>query len=330
MDKVKIVVTDYTYESLETEKKILSQQNVEFCDYHLKTEDQVIEAAKDCSVLVVQYAPITRKVIESLKNCKLIIRYAIGVDNIDLEAATECGIYVANVPDYGIDEVSTHTVAMILACARKLSETFDTVKSKLWNYALVKPLHRTLNTRLGLIGLGRIPSDVAKKMSGFGMDIVAYDPYAKKDYAQSIGVELVSFEELVTTSDYVSVHCPLTEETRGMFNASVFKRMKKTAILVNTARGPIVNEKDLIDALKNGEIAYAALDVMETEPIPHDSPLLGMKNVILTPHIAWYTEESIESLKTKLAEEIVYVLNGNVPKNLVNKEVLENMEHMKG
>lgn len=322
MKKFKVVVTDYTYETLNTEKKILSQLDVDFNDYHYRTEDEVIRVAKDCDVLVVQFAPITRRVIKSLTKCRMIVRYAIGVDNIDLEAATEQGIYVANVPDYGIDEVSTHTVALLLSLARKLPESFKMVRDKKWDYSLVKPLRRTMGTQLGLVALGRIPSAIARKMSGFGMNIVAFDPYVSKEYADSLGVRLVSFDELIAASDYVSIHCPLTNETRGMFNMSVFEKMKKAAILINTARGPIVNERDLAIACGKKIISAAAIDVTEKEPIAHDSPLLQLDNVFITPHISWYTEESIESLKTKLAEEIVRVLKGNVPVNLVNKAVL--------
>lgn len=322
MNKFKVVVTDYTYQNLDIERKLLARPDIELLDYHFRSEDEVIAIAADCDVLVVQYSSITRKVIESLKHCKMIIRYAIGVDNIDLQAATEKGIYIANVPDYGIDEVAAHTVTLLLAAARKLPQTIKTIADKKWDYSLIKPLHRTLGSRLGLVGLGRIPCDVAKKMSGFGMDIVAYDPYADKARAEEAGVTLVSFEELVTTSDYISIHCPLTDETRGMFDKDVFAKMKNTAILVNTARGAVVNEADLAQACANGSICGAAVDVTEQEPIPLDSPLLALDNVIVTPHLAWYTEESIDTLKTKIAQEVLRVLDGEVPVNLVNKAVL--------
>lgn len=321
MNKFKVVVTDYTYQNLDIERKLLSQPDIDFLDYHVKAEDEVIAVAADCDILVVQYAAITRKVIERLTKCKMIIRYAIGVDNIDLQAATERGIYVANVPDYGIDEVALHTVALLLAAARKLPQTIQTVCDKKWDYSLVKPLHRMRGGRLGLVGLGRIPCDVAKKMSGFGMDIVACDPYTDKARAEEAGVTLVSFDELVCTSDYISIHCPLTDETRGMFCKEVFQKMKNSAILVNTARGAVVNEIDLAEACASGEICAAAVDVTEKEPISPDNPLLKLENVIVTPHLAWYTEESIDTLKTKLAEEVLRVIRGGAPVNLVNKVV---------
>lgn len=322
MRKFKVVVTDYNYQNIDIERRILDQPDIDLIDCHCRTEEEVIMVGSDCDVLVVQFAPITRKVIESLTQCKMIIRYAIGVDNIDLKAATEKGIYVANVPDYGIDEVSTHAVTLLLAAARKLPQTISFVKENRWDYALVKPLHRTLGSRLGLVGLGRIPCDVAKKMSGFGLDIVAYDPYADQARADVAGVRLMGFDELIETSDYVSVHCPLTDETRGMFNRQVFLKMKRTAILVNTARGAVINEADLAEACASGEICAAAVDVTEKEPISPDSPLLKLDNVIITPHMAWYTEESIDSLKTKLAQDVLRVIRGEPPVNLVNKEVL--------
>jgi len=321
MKKFKVVVTDYAYQDLEEEKREISKVNAEIYDNHCKTEDEAIAIAKDCDALIVQFCPITKKVIDSLEHCKLIVRYAIGVDNIDIDAATKKGIYVANVPDYCTDEVSTHTVAMILAMSRKLVQTVNIVRNGEWNYALMKPMYRSSGSCLGLIGLGAIPTMVAKKMKNFGMRIIAFDPYVSDENARKSGVQKVDFDELVRTSDYISIHCPLTDETRKMINADVFRKMKNTAILINTARGQIVDEAALIDAIREKEIGGAAIDVMEKEPIARDNPLLTFPNVIITPHIAWYTEESIHTLKQKVGEEVVRVLSGNAPKNLVNKSV---------
>jgi len=323
MEPFKVVIGDYNYESLENEREVLSKINCRIFDYQCKTEDELISVANDCDALIVQFAPVTRKVIENLKNCKVIVRYAIGMDIIDIPAATEHGIYVANVPDYGIDEVSNHAICLLLALIRKLPQSIETIKEHKWDVSLIKPLHRPVGKRLGLIGLGRIPSAVAKKLSGFDFEIVSFDPYVDKKHADELGVKLVSFDELVETSDFISVHCPLTNETRGLFNKDVFKKMKNTVMIINTARGPIINESDLIEALKNKEIGAVALDVTEKEPIDFSSPLVSMENVILTPHIAWYTEESNTALQTKAAEEVLRVLSGNVPKNLINKELLK-------
>lgn len=317
----KVVVADHSYESLDQERAILGAIGAELHEHHCRTEAEVIAVASDCDVLIVQFAPITRTVIRQLSRCRLIVRYAIGVDNIDVRAATEYGIPVANVPDYGIDEVSTHAVTLILAAARRLPETIRSVRAGQWSYARVKPLHRTQGTRLGLVGLGRIPSLVARKMAGFGLDIVAFDPYADPSHAASLGVRLVPLEELAETSDYISIHCPLNDETRGMIDLSLFRRMKPTAYVINTARGPIISQADLIQALREGLIAGAALDVLEQEPVEADSPLLGMDNVIITPHMAWYTEESIRTLQARVAEEAARVLGGGQPLNTVNREV---------
>lgn len=325
MGKFKVVITDYTYENLDVERRVLSQrEDIEVLDYQDRTEEGVMRFSVDCDVLVCQYAAITRRVIENLKNCKMIIRYAIGVDNIDLQAASERGIPVVNVPDYGIDEVSTHAVALILAAMRKLPQTLRDVRAHKWNYALIKPLYRTYGRTLGLVGLGRIPSDVAKKMSGFGMKILAYDPYAPAERAQALGVELVSLEQLLEQSDCISIHCPLTEQTHHMFNMDTFRKMKPTAFLVNTARGGIVNGADLAQACREGIIAGAAVDVVEKEPIGTDDPLLELDNVMVTPHVAWYTEEAIVTLKEKLANEILRVHDRESPLNIVNRTMLKN------
>lgn len=320
----KVVVTDYTYENLNIEREILSGiDGVVIEDYQYRKSEDVIKIAADCDVLVVQYADVNRAVIESLKKCRMIIRYAIGVDNIDLKAATENGIMVVNVPDYGIDEVSTYTIALLLCAVRKLPQTIDMIRDKKWNYAITKPMYRTAGKTVGLVGLGRIPSSVAKKLSGFDMNIIAYDPFVSKEHANSIGVQLVSFDRLLRESDYISVHCPLTAETRHLFNEEAFAMMKPTAYFVNTARGAIVDSDALYNALKNDRLAGAAIDVTEQEPLPADSHLRELENLIITPHIAWYTEDSIDSLKEKLANEIVRVSRGERPINVVNKEVLK-------
>lgn len=320
----KVVVTDYTYEDLNIERGILGGiEGVVIEDYQYRKAEDVIKIASDCDVLVVQYADVNRAVIESLKKCSMIIRYAIGVDNIDLKAATEKGIMVVNVPDYGIDEVSTYAVALLLCAVRKIPQTIDMIREKKWNYAITKPMYRTAGKTVGLVGLGRIPSSVAKKLSGFDMNIIAYDPYVSKDHADSLGVQLVSLEHLMRESDYISIHCPLTAETKHLFDAKAFSVMKQTAYLVNTARGGIVDSNALYDALKNHTIAGAAVDVTEQEPLPADSPLRELDNLIITPHIAWYTEDSIDTLKEKLANEIVRVSRGERPLNVVNKDVLK-------
>lgn len=284
------------------------------------------EITADCDVLVTQYADINREVIENLAHCRMIIRYAIGVDNIDLAAASERGIPVVNVPDYGIDEVSTYAVTLLLCAARKIPQTIDMIRRAEWNYAITKPMYRTAGKTVGLIGFGRIPRAVAKKLSGFDMQILAYDPFVSEESAKELGVKLVSFEELVCQSDYISVHCPLTAQTHHIVNEDVLRAMKKTAFLINTSRGATVDTEALYRACRDGEIAGAAIDVTEQEPLPAGSPLRTLNNLIITPHIAWYTEEAIATLKEKLAQEIIRVYEGGQPVNIVNRNSLKGME----
>jgi len=321
---MKVVITDYWYETLENEERILSTlDGLTLEAHHCKNEEELCELVKDADAVIVQFAPITERVIGCMDKCKLIVRYAIGVDNIDLDAATDRGIYVANVPDYSIDEVSNHAIALMMALAKKLIPLTASVKQGKWDYTVTKPLYRMRGQTLGLVGFGRIPSMVAEKMRGFGLKIIAYDPYVKPEMAKQMGVELVPLKELLQISDYISVHCPLTKDTHHLLSDAEFRLMKSSAILINTARGPIIDEVALIAALQQGEIAAAGLDVIEKEPINPDSPLLQMDNVIVTPHNAWYSEDAVATLQRSVAEEVVRVLTGSLPKNLVNKAVLE-------
>lgn len=318
MSKFKVVICDYYYESLQQEKQVFSQLDIDLRDYHCKTEEEVIAVASDCDALICQFAPITRRVIESLKNCRVIVRYAIGVDNIDLKAAEDHGIYVCNVPDYSVDEVSNQAIALLLDCAKKLTYLANQVKQGNSSYTVVKPLYRIAGKTLGLVGFGRIPQLVAKKMAGFGVDIITYDPYVNETAAEALNVTPVSLEELLQRSDYISVHCPLMDSTRHMFNKEAFQKMKPTAIFVNTARGGVVKEEDLVWALENGIIAMAGLDVTETEPVSVDNPLLKLPNAVVTPHAAWYSEEAVETLQRMVAEEVVRALKGEPLRSPVN------------
>ncbi|MBE3036341.1 MAG: C-terminal binding protein [Candidatus Atribacteria bacterium] len=318
--KFKIVITDCDHPSVEIEKKILSEIEPELILETCRTEEDVIAVAADADGIINQYAPVTRRVIESLKRCKVIARYGVGVDNIDVEAATEHNIIVANVPDYCVDEVSTHTIALMLACARGITLLDRKIRDKKWDFTLAKPLFRTQGKTLGLFGLGRIAKMVAQKASGFGFRIIAYDPYVSKDIG---GIKLVELSQLLTDSDFISIHAPLTDETKYAFGKNELKRMKKTAFLINTSRGPLVNEKALYVALKEKWIAGAALDVMEKEPPDWENLLLKLDNLIITPHISFYSEESYVELKTKVAGSVLSVLQGELPRAMVNPQVIK-------
>ena len=316
----RIVITDCDHPTVEIEKEILSEFDSELVLAQCNIEDEVIEVAKDADGIINQYAPMNRRVIESLKRCKVIARYGVGVDNIDVEAATEHKIIVANVPDYCIDEVSTHTLALILACARGITLLDRKRREKRWDFTLAKPLFQTQGKTLGIFGLGRIGRMVAQKASGFDFRIIAYDPYVSKVDG---GIKLVEFSQLLSDSDFVSLHVPLTAETRHSFGENELKKMKKTAYLINTSRGPIVDEKALYQALKNRWIAGAALDVMEKEPPDWNSSLLQLDNLIITPHISFYSEESYVELKTKVAQAVLSVLKGELPRAIVNPQVVK-------
>lgn len=318
MYKKKVIITDYYYENIDQEHQIMAELGADLHGFHCKTEDEVIAVASDCDALICQFAPITRRVIESLKHCKVIVRYAIGVDNIDIYAAEERGIYVCNVPDYSIDEVSNMAIALLLDCAKKLTYLAGQVKQGNCSYTVVKPLFRMEGKTLGLVGFGRIPRLISKKMSGFGLDIITYDPMVNEQAAFDLCVTPVSFDELLQRSDYISVHCPLMDSTRHMFNKKTFLRMKPTACFINTARGGIVKEEDLVWALSEHKIAMAGIDVTEDEPISVNHPLLHMDNAIVTPHVAWYSEEAVRSLQRKAAEEVARVLRCEMPLNSVN------------
>lgn len=322
MSKPKVVITDFEYATLEDEKLVFEGMDIEFSAVQCVTEDEVIEAAKDAVGIINQYAPISRRVIEKLDCCKIISRYGIGVDTVDVQAATEKGIIVSNVTDYCWDEVSDHTMALLLASARKVVELNRAVKSGKWDYKGGVPIYRLREQVLGLVGFGNIPQLVAKKAQAFGLEVIAYDPFVSKEVAKRLGVKLLSLEEVCQFSDFVSIHAPLNQHTKGMISTPQLQKMKKEAFLINTARGPIVDEQALVKALAQRDIAGAALDVVEHEPIQKGHPFLEMENVILNPHVSWYSEESQSELKRKTAENVANVLKGNTPRYIVNREVI--------
>lgn len=327
MSKFKVVVTDYEYATLAPEQEVLSQvDGVEFIAVQCKTEDEVIEVAKDADGLINQYAPITRKVFENSPNLKVVSRYGVGVNTIDVDAATEYGVMVGNVTDYCMDEVSDHAFALLMACARKVVLLNKEVKKGNWDFKVGVPVYRLRGRVLGLIGLGKIPQSLATKAQAFGMKVVAFDPFVPKDVANGLGVELLELNELCAQAHFVSVHAPLIESTKGMMGEEQFKAMKKEAFIINTARGPVIDEQALIKALEHGEIAGAGLDVVVEEPIQKDNPLVKMDNVILNPHVAWYSEEAQLELKRKTAQNVVDVLNGFYPSYLFNPLVKEKVK----
>ena len=323
MGKPLIAVADSPFPNLNPAEAILSELDAELVMADEPTVEGILKVASEADGLMVTYGQITVDVIAGLEKCRVIGRFGLGVDNIDIEAATKAGIAVVYVPDYCIDEVSDHAMAMLLNLARKVSFSNSLVQAGRWEMPAVTPLSRLRGRTLGLAGFGQIPRVVAPKAQAFGLKVIAFDPYIDKDVAAALDVELVDFETLLQTSDYVSIHVPMMPETENLFDADAFAQMKPDALLVNTARGPLVDTEALAKALDAGEIGGAALDVMPVEPPPADSPLLGRDNIILSPHTAFYSVEALDELQTKTARGVVDVLKGEKPVYPINPEVLE-------
>lgn len=322
MAQLQVAVSDSVFPNLDPARAVLSKIGAQLTLAEEAKPETILRVARDADALLATYAKITAEMIRQMTRCRIISRFGIGVDNVDIPAATERGIVVTKVPDYCIDEVSDHTMALLLSAVRKIPFANSMVHAGKWEMPAVVPIHRLRGTVLGLMGFGRIPQLVAPKAQSFGMRVVSFDPYIPKEVFERARVDSVEFRALLKISDYISIHSPLLPETQGLFNADAFRQMKPHAYLINTARGPIVDEEALAQALDAGQLAGAALDVMPKEP-PSGSPLFGRPNVIITPHTSFYSEESLVDLQTKAAEEVVRVLKGEAPKNPVNPEALK-------
>jgi len=305
-----IAITENIFPTLDPAKAALARLNPTLRMAKSTSADDILAVARDADAILVTYAKLTAELINQLTRCKAIGRFGLGVDNIDLPACKAKGIAVNYVPDYCIREVSDHTMAMLLSLIRKIPLSNKVVQAGRWEMPVVVPIRRIEGTVLGLIGFGHIPRLVAPKAQAFGMKVIAYDPYAKPDVFRNAGVESVDLDTLLKTSDYISVHAPHTPQTRGMVNAEAFARMKKGVYIVNTARGPLIDEPALIAALDSGQAGGAALDVVTVEPLAKDSPLLGRDNVIITPHTAFYSIEALDELQSKCASDVARVLSG--------------------
>lgn len=320
--KHKVMVTDCYLGTLDVEKKVLNQNGAEMIYGDCRSADEVIEKARNVNGLIIQFADISRKVFEALPEIKVVGRYGVGVETIDVEAATEHGVYVVNVAEYCEDEVSNHALALMMACARKVVQYNKDVKNGLWDYSSRKPVYRLKGQTLGLLGFGKIPRELARKAAPLGLEVLAYDPFVEQKEADKYQVRLVKLDELLKRSDFISSHVPLNAKTRDLISENEFYKMKESAYIINTSRGGIINEDALINALEDKKIAGAALDVVTDEPVARDDRLAKMDNVILTPHAGFYSEESLKELKMKVAQGVVDVLNNKEPQYLVNKDVL--------
>ena len=316
----KVVITDHAFTNVEPERLAL-QGLADVIDANpLKTEDDVIQAAHDADAIIFAFAPITARVLDALPKVRVAVRNGVGYDALDVHAATERGIWVANVPDYCIPEVADHAMAMLLGLARKLLPLDASVRRGEFNAITAsRPINRIEGKTLGLIGMGRIGREVARRAKGFGLNVLVFDKYLSPENAEAAGAMLASFDDVMSHSDFISVHTPLTSETRHMVNAEAIRKMKKSAYLINVARGAIIDTVALAQALMQGEIAGAGIDVFEAEPLPEDHPLRSAPNTLLNPHAAWYSEESLTQLQTSAGEEVARVLRGEPLKNPVNK-----------
>jgi D-3-phosphoglycerate dehydrogenase / 2-oxoglutarate reductase len=321
----KVVIADPPAADHEVEAAALAASGLPLETVWLEAREpaRLLEHADDVDAVVLSWLPMTRGVIDRLRRCRVIARFGIGVDMIDLEAATERGILVCNTATYCLDEVSNHALGLLLMLNRGLLADVEAVRAGGWFRAAAEPPRRLAGQRLGLVGLGNIGRLVARKARNFGLDIVAYDPYLQRGATAIEGTPLVGLDELLASADIVSVHCPLNPGTHHLLGPRELGLLKPTAYLINTARGAIVDQAALVGVLAARRIAGAALDVFETEPLPPDDPLRGLDNVILTPHSAsWSVESSLECRRVAV-EHVVTVLRGAVPSDVVNRAVLE-------
>jgi D-3-phosphoglycerate dehydrogenase len=319
MPQPRVLVTDHGFPNLRHEESAVRAAGGELVVAQCKTAEDVIAVARDADALLVQWAPINAAVIASLARCRVIVRYGIGVDNVDVAAAKARGIAVCNIPDYGIHEVAEHAVSLALALSRQLPQIDRRLRSGTWKIVPDKPMPALRETTFATAGFGRIARTAHEMMKNFGGKRIAYDPYISAEIMQAAGVEKVNLEELFTRADILSLHLPHTPDTTHFVNAARMAQMKKNAIIVNTARGPLIDTKALAVALNAGTIAAAGLDVYEKEPVEKDHPLFSCPNALLTSHVAWYSESSIPRLQQLAAEEAVRGIKGEPFRIQVNR-----------
>jgi len=324
-ERLKVVVTDYIEDTLDWEAGKLAKAGIDFEAHQLKSrpEAEVVEKIADADVIVVNMVKMPESVLSRLKKCRLLIRHGIGYDNVDVEACTRLGIPFAYQPDYCKEDVAEHAITLIFACARKIVRSRKTLEdssaSGQWDFSGLFPIYRLDGKTLGIIGVGRIGSRVYRKLRTFGFKIIGNDPYLSDERRAELSMmEFVDKETLFRSSDFVTVHTPLTDETRHLVNAGTLGWMKPTAYLINTSRGPMVDSDALADALKTKQIAGAAIDVYDQEPPPPSYPLFSLDNVILTPHLGWASEEAGWEIRKSILDDILAAAEGKPARCMVN------------
>jgi len=323
-EKQTVVITDYDYGNVDIERMIIEGAGLNLIAAQCKSEDDVIEVARDAHAVIAQYAHVGARAIHAFTRCRVIARYGTGVDIVDVDAATRHNILVTNVPnDWCENEVADHAMTLLLSVARKIRYYDRATRAGEWRWQSGQPIHRLRGRTMGLLSFGAIARAIATRATGFGIRVIAHDPYMAAEDIATRGAAPVSFDELIEQADYLVIQSPLTSETRDLINEAQLRRMKPSAILINTARGPIVNDAALYRALKEGWIAGAGLDDIEEEPAKlHNwkptNPLFSLDNVIITPHAAYYSEEAIHTVRDFAAHEVVRVLTGQPPLSPVN------------
>jgi len=324
MAKFRVAMIDYDYESLDPIAKPIEDAGGEFVARNCHSLDEAIEFAQGAQGVIIQYlGPASDRMFTEIKGLKVVARMGIGLDPIDVQSATRHSVCVVHVPSYCEDEVSDQAMALLLSLARKTVLFANDVRGGVWDFNKGRPIRRLRGQTLGLVGYGKIPRTLAPKAQAFGLRVIASDPYVKPEATEKDGVRLVDFDTLLAESDFVSIHCPMVDATRGLFNADTLAKMKPSAVLINTARGPVVDEAALADALQAGKLGGAGLDVLTQEPPDPDSPLLKLDNVVLSPHTGFFSEESLADLQTKAGLYTAQALCGERPDGLANPEVWE-------
>jgi D-3-phosphoglycerate dehydrogenase len=324
----KVVITDRPLPHIEEERRIVEEAGGRLEVHDARTQGELREIVAGAYVILANLAKLDRAVIEGLEGTRGIVRYGVGYDSVDVEAATERGIYVANVPGFCTVDVAEHTIGLLLSLTRKIPQLDRYVReggySDTSGYKLHRPMPRLAGKRAGIIGFGNIGREVARRLLAFGVSVAVYDPYMKREAAGQLAgeVESLDLEALLRQSDVVTIHAPLTPETRGMIGERELAMMRQTSFLLNASRGGIVVEEDLAAAVRDGTIAGAAVDTLSAEPPSPDHPLLGIPGILVTPHLAWYSEESVMDLERGAAEQAAQILLGGVPTNLVNRSLL--------
>ena len=323
----KVLITDYAWPSLDVERRILGAAGAELIVAESGDEAELVRLAPPADAILTNWKQVTAAVLNAAPRCRIVCRYGVGVDNIALDHATQLGIPVTNVPDYCFEEVSDHAMALLLACARRVVMFANATRQGTWDVKSGRPIQRLRGQTLGLIGFGRNARALAPKAMGFGLKIVAYDPWVSAEAVAPFGTHTQDLDALLRESDYVSIHVPLTEETRGLINARTLRLMKPSAYLINTSRGAVIDEPALVQALTEKRIAGAGLDVLAREPGEAENPLFALDNAIITPHASFYSEAAIEELEQKASERVVQALRGETPANVVNPAVLTRADY---